>query len=334
MTNPRLLRPLRAGWLALAAAMALAAAPAAAADLWQAYTYWGSPTVVASKGFRKTVEDIEQASGGALKVKFNLGGTLSIAATNIASAVADDIIQVADDAFYQGTVPIAGMTSLPFIATSVADVHKMMGIVRPLAERDFAKRGVTVLGYYVYPQQVFWFRDSVTSLAQVKGRKVRVSSPEQGDMIRRFGGTPVQIGSAEVPAALERGIVDGILTASAGGIAAWKDLLKSSYVLGMNYHVAYILANTSRFQKLAPDAQAKVRAVVTRNMTAQTAELEHEDGELRKKFAAEGITMTAAKREDVVHGEQLAKESWEAWAKARGPEAIDALAKARAALGR
>jgi TRAP-type C4-dicarboxylate transport system substrate-binding protein len=80
--------------------------------------------------------------------------------------------------------------------------------------------------------------------------------------------------------------------------------------------------------------QARIRSVVTRNMTAQTAELEHEDGELRKKFASEGITMTAAKREDVVLGEQLAKESWEAWAKARGPEAVDALAKARAALGR
>ena len=31
--------------------------PASAADNWQAYTYWGTPTVVASRNFRKLTED-------------------------------------------------------------------------------------------------------------------------------------------------------------------------------------------------------------------------------------------------------------------------------------
>src|SRR4051794_29304945 len=105
-------------------------APARAADNWQAYTYWGTPTVVASRNFRKLTEDIEQLSGGELKIKFNLGGTLSINAININSAVSDDIIQIADDAFFHGSLPIAGLSALPFLIHGVDEMSKAMTVVR------------------------------------------------------------------------------------------------------------------------------------------------------------------------------------------------------------
>ena len=174
-------------------AFGAAPAPARAADNWQAYTYWGTPTVVASRNFRKLTEDIEQLSAGELKIKFNLGGTLSINAININAAVSDDIVQIADDAFFHGSIPIAGLSALPFLVHGVDEMAKLMTIVRPLAERDYAKKGVTMLGYFAYPPQVFWFRGDMTSLADVKGRKIRVTSAEQGEVIKSFGGTPVQL---------------------------------------------------------------------------------------------------------------------------------------------
>ena len=140
--------------------------------------------------------------------------------------------------------------------------------------------------------------------------------------------------SAEVPSALERGIVEGILTASAGGVAAWKELLKSSYILGVNYPVAFIIVNTDRFKKLSPALQAKVRDMANRSLTEQTAELQREDVELRKKFASEGITMVTAKPEELAQAEQASRGVWDEWAKTRGPEAVQTLAQVRKALGR
>jgi TRAP-type transport system periplasmic protein len=334
MSEPVPNRIRRATVLALASSPLAVSTRAHAADNWQAYTFWGSPTVVASKGFRKIVTDIEEASGGELKIKFNLGGTLSINAANIGSSISDDVIQLADDSFYAGAIPVAPLATLPFLSNSVDEVNKVMTVVRPIVERDYGKRGVTMLGYYVYPPQVFWFRGNVTSLDQIKGRKLRVSTAEQGDFLKRIGATPVQVTSAEVPAALERGIVDGVLTASAGGILAWKDLLKSSYQLGVNYHVSYIIANTARLQKLPADMQAKIRAVVNRDCAELTADLQRDDVELRQKFAAEGIAMTAGTDKDRASAAALAKETADAWAKSRGPEAVESLAKARALLGR
>jgi TRAP-type C4-dicarboxylate transport system substrate-binding protein len=327
---------LRSVLLAAAALTALSApvVPARAADNWQAYTYWGTPTVVASRNFRKLTEDIEQLSAGELKIKFNLGGTLSINAININAAVSDDIVQIADDAFFHGSIPIAGLSALPFLIHGSDEMTKLMAIVRPLAERDYAKKGVTVLSYFTYPAQVFWFRGDVKSLADIKERKVRVSSGEQGEAVKSFGGTPVTLGSADVPAALERGTVDGILTASAGGILAWKELLKSSYTMGVNHPVGFIIVNTERFKKLPADMQTKIRDLAGRAMADQTAELQREDIELRKKFAAEGITMHEVKPEEMAQAEAAMKPFWESWAKARGPEAVETLAAVRKALGR
>lgn len=319
---------------AVIAAASSGVSPVHAADNWQAYTYWGTPNVIASRNFRKLTEEIEQASNGALKMKFNLGGTLSINAININSAVSDDIVQIATDAYYHGSIPLAGISALPFLVRGVDDMNKLMTIVRPIAERDYAKKGVTVLGWYAYPPQVFWFRGNVSTLADVKNRKVRVTSAEQGEVIKSFGGTPVQLGSADVPAALERGIVDGILTASAGGINAWKELLKSSYGMGVNYPVSFIIANSDRFKKLPADLQTKIRDMVEKTMKEQTLELQREDVELRKKFGSEGITMYDVKPEEMAQAETAMKPFWETWAKSRGPEAVKTLEEVRKALGR
>ena len=88
--------------------------------------------------------------------------------------------------------------------------------------------------------------------------KLRVAQPEQGEMVRRFGGTSVTISAPEVPSALDRGVVDGIFTAGVGAVL-WKDLLKFGYLIPVNWNNSYIIANTEAFKKLSPDLQAKLR---------------------------------------------------------------------------
>ena len=85
-----------------------------------------------------------------------------------------------------------------------------------------------MLADYTYPLQVIWGKKKLTSLDDIKGMKLRVAQPEQGEMVRRFGGTSVTISAPEVPSALDRGVVDGIFTAGVGAVL-WKDLLKFGY---------------------------------------------------------------------------------------------------------
>ncbi len=319
----------------IAALAACPLTPAAAQPLhWQAYTYWGSPTVVAAAGFRKLTEDLQAVSDGALTIKFNLGGSLSIAAANINAAVSDDVVQIADDAYYQGTIPLGGLLQLPLLIHDVAEMHKAVGIMRPTFERGYAKRGITVLGYYVYPAQVFWSRGNLTSLAQIEGRKYRVSSPEQGGFLKAFGGLPVTLGSADVPAALERGVVDGVLTASAGGVLAWKELLKSSYHIDVNFPVAWVIVNSDRFNALAPALQATIRSTVERDLAQLTIDLQSEDARITQLLAGEGVTITPASTADETATREKMTIYWDSWATAHGAEAVALLKQVRSTLGR
>ena len=265
---------------------------AAAAENWDLYIYNPVATVAAVKGLNAIIEQIEKETGGELKIRLHLGGSLPINTTNITQAVSDDVVQMGDDGYFLGNVPIGGVLRLPMLIRSRDEYAKAATIMDPYLETAFGKKGLVVLGQYLYPFQVAYSRNKLTSLADFKGQKIRVTSPEQGEFIKRLGGVPVTLGAPEVPSALDRGVVDGVLTANTGGGNTWKDLLKFNYRLGMNYFNSVVIANKDRFAKLPPDVQAKVRKIVKDNMPLISSAMENEEDNLPKKFAEGGMTVT------------------------------------------
>jgi TRAP-type C4-dicarboxylate transport system substrate-binding protein len=325
----------RRAMIAGATAVSLVGSSAAqAAEKWDLYVYNAVATVAAVKGLNVVAEQIDRDTGGALTVRLHLGGSLPISTTTITQAVSDDVVQMGDDGYFLGNIPIGGVLRLPMLIRSLEEYHKAAEIVRPYLEKAFEKKGALVLGQYLYPYQVAYSSKKLTSLADFKGQKIRVTSPEQGEFIKRLGGVPVTIGAPEVPSALDRGVVDGVLTANTGGGNVWKDLLKYNYRIGINYFNSVVIVNKDRFGKLSPDLQAKVRKAVSDNMPLITKAMEDEEESLTKKFADGGMTITPASAEDVEAGAKAIGAYWDEWAKTKGPDAIEAVKQVRAALGR
>lgn len=318
---------------ASAAALALTL-PARGAEQWNLYVYNAVGTVPGVKGLAKAMEEIEKETGGQLAVRLHLGGSLPINTTTITQAVADDVVQLGDDGYFLGNVPIAGILRLPMLIQSPAEYQKAAAIMEPYLERAFERKGVIVLGQYLYPYQVAYSTKKLSSLADMKGQKIRVTSPEQGEFVKRMGGVPVTIGAPEVPSALDRGVVDGVLTANSGGGVLWKDLLKSNYRIGINYFNSVVIVNKDRFNKLAPDTRAKVQKIVRDNLPAITAQMANDEDGLSRKFAEGGMTVTNATPADLALAVKTMAPYWDEWAKTRDPEAQEALKKVRAALGR
>ena len=63
-------------------------------------------------------EEIEKATNGELKTRLHLSGTLQIAPNNITPAVAESVVQLADDLFNSGNIPVAGIPRLPGLVRS------------------------------------------------------------------------------------------------------------------------------------------------------------------------------------------------------------------------
>jgi TRAP-type C4-dicarboxylate transport system substrate-binding protein len=319
----------------LVAALALAAlaSRASAAEQWNYYIHQSAPQFATSRGAKQLAEDIEKATGGELKVRLHLSGTLQINPSNITSAVGENVVQMGDDLFNSGNIPVAGIPRLPMLIQSYEDYAKIEPVLRPYLEKAFAAKGAILLGAYIYPVQGMWGRKKLSALDDIKGLKLRVASPEQGEFVRRFGGTSITMGAPEVPSALDRGVVDGIFTAGVGAVL-WKDLLKYGYLIPINVNNSYIIANADAYKKLAPAVQDKLLTAVVAGARWNQDTMKQEESEAVQTLTAANYVITRATPAELATASATMKPYWTEWAKSRGPDVEEALGKVQAALGR
>jgi TRAP-type transport system periplasmic protein len=310
-----------------------AGGPARAAEQWNFYMHQSAPNFATSRGAKLLTEEIDKATAGELKVRLHLSGTLQISPSNITQAVGENVVQLGDDLFNSGNITVAGIPRLPMLIQSYEDFAKADAVLKPYIDKAFGQKGSTVLSSYSYPMQVIWGRKKLESLEDIKGMKLRVAQPEQGEFVRRFGGTSITMSAPEVPAALDRGVVEGIFTAGVGAVL-WKDLLKYGYLLVVNVNNSYFIANTDAYKKLSPELQGKLRKVAEDTARWNQDTMKREEAESQQTLSAAGYTLTKAKPEDITRAVNAVKPYWDEWAKTRGPDVTEALAKVRAALDR
>jgi TRAP-type C4-dicarboxylate transport system substrate-binding protein len=314
--------------------MMLGASTVRAATTWECYVYNPLAKQPSVDAVVRMIEEVRQKTNGDLLINLHLGGSLPIKADSITAALADNVIQFGDDGFATGTIPITGVLRLPMLLQSPADLAKAMNIVRPYLDTAYGKRGMEVLGQYSYPFQVVWGRKKITSLTDIKGLKLRVTSVEQGEFIRRFGGVALTMGSPDVAAALDRGVVDGGLTASSGGGLLWHDLLKYRFAFPVSYVNSTYVVNKEAMEKLSPTTQKVLREAAVTWTDWATKEMIRLEDDVTAQFGREGMILTTATPEEIAQATEKMRPYWNEWAKAHGADATAALAQIRAAANR
>jgi TRAP-type transport system periplasmic protein len=301
---------------------------------WIVYTYVPAATLAPARVMNEIVERVAKETNGQLLLKYHLGGALTIKGTDITTALGDNVIQMGDDGMQQGNVPVTGILRLPMLITNPQEFDKALAVMKPYVDRGYDKLGSTVLATYYYPLQFGWSTKKLAALDDYKGQKIRATSPEQIEFLKRFGANGLTVSAAEVPSALERGVVDGVLTAHSGGGRVWHDLLKYTYDLGINFFEANLAVNKEAYAKLpAAQREALTKAVV--ELAPKMTKLLFEDEESEKaKRKAEGMIQSAATPEDYKRGAERMADYWDDWAKRHGKDAQEALKKVRDAVGR
>jgi TRAP-type C4-dicarboxylate transport system substrate-binding protein len=318
----------------MAACLLLTAATAHAATTWECYVYNPLAKLPSVEAVSRMIEVVKEKTNGDLLINLHLGGSLPIKADSITAAVADNVIQFGDDGFATGTIPITGVLRLPLLLQSGEELAKAMAIIRPYLDAAYGKRGMEVLGQYSYPFQVLWGKKKITSLADIKGLKLRVTSVEQGEFIRRFGGVSLTMGSPDVAAALDRGVVDGALTASSGGGLTWHDLLKYRYAFPTSYVNSTYVVNKEAMDKLSPATQKVLRDAAAEQSAWATQEMNRQENDITAQFGRDGMVLTDATPSEIKQATDKLRPYWDEWAKTHGPDAAAALAKIRAVVGR
>ncbi len=190
-----------------------------------------------------------------------------------------------------------------------------------------------LLGRYIFPENVMWSKKKLSSLTDIAGQKIRVISPEQSEFIKLLGGIPVTLGTSEVAAGIDRGVIDGALTASSGYGYVWRDLLKYSYRLNVSFVDSLLLANKGAWEQLPAATRSKVQGLVDDHTRRITAAMAAEDEDLTRKLASSGMVVTVPTAAELAEAEKRITPYWKEWGEKR-PAANEALQKARAAVGR
>ena len=114
---------------------------APAAD-WNFYMHQSAPKFATSRGAKMLTEEIEKATNGELKARLHLSGTLQIAPNNITPAVAENVVQIADDLFNSGNIPVAGIPRLPGLVRTYDGIREgRRRAASRIIEKAFAEKG-------------------------------------------------------------------------------------------------------------------------------------------------------------------------------------------------
>lgn len=300
----------------------------------KAYTYIESAVTPAYRGLEQMAADVETATNGAVTIKANIGGSLPIKASNITQAIADGVLDVADDMAFVGNVKLGGLIRLPFLIRSGDEYEKAKAVWLPKVQEELAAMGVHFLAEYHYPAQVFFSGPEIKSLSDIKGKKIRVSSAEQGEFIQAAGGTPVTLAPPDVPPALQTGVIDGVLTASAGGGRVWREFFEFNYRLPVNWTNSMLVVNEDVWKGLTEEQQQALQSAAEKAAKTIQDELTNSEEQATKEFADTGMTVTVPGDAEQTEAQNLIGDYWNNWAKERGEQAVAALKEMREAVGR
>jgi TRAP-type mannitol/chloroaromatic compound transport system substrate-binding protein len=252
---------------------------------------------------RQYVERVEQMSGGRLKIDLLPAGAV-VGAFQVLDAVNDGVLDAAHTvpvywygkhkaASLFGTGPVFGGNANTmlgwFYAGGGADLY------RELTQEIL---GLNVYGFYGFPmpaQPFGWFKNPVTTVAEIQGFKYRTVGLA-ADLFQRLGMSVAQLPGGEIVPAMERGVIDAFEFNNPSSDMRFgaQDVAKN-YIVS-SYHQASesfeFLYNKDFFDDLPQDLQAILRYGVEAVSTSNTyLAMDNYSADLVKLQKEHGVTV-------------------------------------------
>ena len=160
-------------------------------------------------------------------------------------------------------------------------LKRSVGAFRPYMEKLLRERyGVELLALYTYPAQVIFCNKPLSSLADLAGRRVRVSGSTQSDWVSALSAIPVQTSFSEIVANVRSGNIDCAVTGTmSGNTIGLNEVTTHIYTMPVNWGVAAFVANGVAWNALPKDLQDLLRRELPKLELAIWAESARETGE-------------------------------------------------------
>jgi TRAP-type C4-dicarboxylate transport system substrate-binding protein len=219
---------------------------------------------------------VEEKSGGKVKVEVFNGSSPLGGVTKQASQVKEGAVDVAlglrgaeGDRF-----PGTSVIELPFLVRDSASGSKALWELYKSGALEAEYREYKVLALFVHdPGLIHTTKTRVTTLADLKGLKLRVPNKTVAAALSHAGAVPVVLQVNDVMPAVEKGEIDGIVTNWANPLPRFNDHMKNHTDLKFYTSAFFVVMNKARYDSLPPDARAAVDAVSGDALVAELGQL-------------------------------------------------------------
>lgn len=303
---------------------------------WKMYLYTGAinPITQTMQAFAKEVA--EKTKGG-FEIKVYTANELPYSATQMPQIVRNRDVELADGlgGFIAGQLPLVGVFDQPFLITNTAQLVKAWKVAKPYLDKSLKKFKARVLFPYVWPAQNLWSTVPINKMADIKGKVIRCTNRQQVELIKLLGGSPVTMTTAEVPPAVQRNVIQGVLSAAFAILGAkWSDFLDYGYIMDLHLAISLILVNEQAYQELPADYKKVLDSAAVAFRDRLLSEIPNaKEQAARKTLVKQGMKIVVATPEEIASAKALIKPHWMVWAKQTSSDAVAMLNAVQKALG-
>lgn len=318
--------------LALAALALSAAAPVAMAETTWRFNNNYAPTRPESAHIRAFAEDVANRTGGSLKIEVIEGGGMNLKDADALRWMQTGTPEIAFiwPTFIGRDAPdLASLYVYGSVSTAEEHLKALPAVQQALTE-GFSERGIPVVGFMALPiiDASLFCREPVTSLAELRSKKLRVGSREQVETFTALGVAAQIVPQNELYSALQTGVVDCALYAArfAKSISL-QEVAKHATYSGFPFPpVPYaIVAHQGSLDRLTEAERAHL-AAATGQLWTNSADFSKDaqsEAAAREALTAEGVTWHAdfapAEVEEI---RAAAAKTWETLASEGGEKAL------------
>ena len=213
-------------------------------------------------------ETLPAASNGELAVSMTTHNEMNLATGDVYNLLAQGVFDVgmtvADYAV--ADAPELEGLDVPLLATDAATMRETVEAARPMVERIYnARFNSHVLAIAPYPPQVVFCNGQIDSLADLEGKKVRASGRMTAKFLEALGAEGVNVSFAEVPGALQKGVVDCAVTGAGSGYSAgWWEVSTDLLPIPLGGWDPVVTAiNLDTWARLSPELQELIQSQIT-----------------------------------------------------------------------
>ena len=281
-------------------------------------------------------DNVRKRTNGNFDITLYTAGEIGLSREAFPRAVATRAIDMGWHAHghISGIYPYMGVYSLPFLITdSLVDGNKVEEAIRDIIVRTWAKDGLGYGARFAMTPAAVISKKPIADISDMDGLKCRAWDDVTSTIIKSLNGEPVIMSVTETYVAMQRGVVDAVLT----GIPAMYDYslqeqAKYLYLYNLAGAFIHISYNLEAFAELPKEYQDilldEFKLLDQRGIEAQPIA----DNESIDQMKAAGVDVIKPPADQFDRARAKIMFMWDEWG-AVNPVNKEALDAAKAALG-